>query len=306
MNISDRLDWSLVQVLLAVAEAGSLSGAARVLGLSQPTLGRQVQAAEQALGLSIFRRHARGLELTEAGAALIAPARAMREAAARLQLAAAGQETGLRGTVRITASTVVAHYLLPPILARIRAAEPEIELELHPSDTTENLLFREADIAVRMYRPEQLDVITRHVGEIGIGLYAAQSYLDRRGTPTTVEELQQHDWVGFDRSELMLRALRRMGWQVDRGFFRTRCDDQATYWQLVAAGCGIGGGQHHIGRSTPGVVRLMPELPIPSLPMWLTAAEALRQTPRLRRVWDLLAEGLRAAVSEPSETGAKA
>jgi DNA-binding transcriptional LysR family regulator len=292
VNTSDPLDWSLIRAVLAVAEAGSLSAAARELGLSQPTLGRQVQAAEQALGLAIFRRHPRGLELTEAGAALIQPARDMAAAAARLALAAAGRDARLSGTVRITASVVMAHQVLPAILARLRAEEPEIEIELNASDATDNLLWREADIAVRMYRPEQLDLIARHLGDIPLGVFAAESYIARRGAPQTAEEMLQHDWVGLDRSDLMIRGFAAAGWKVDRHFFKFRCDDQAANWALVQAGAGLGIAQLGVGRATPGMVQVVHDLPLPRLPLWLTAAEALRHTPRLRRVWDALAEGL--------------
>lgn len=292
MNSSDPLDWSLIRSLLAVAEAGSLSAAARDLGLSQPTLGRQVQAAEAALGVAIFRRHPRGLELTEAGAALLEPAREMKVAAAKLSLLAAGRETRLSGTVRISASMVTAHYTLPPILARLRADEPEIEIELHASDASDNLLWREADIAVRMYRPDQPDLIARHLGNSRLGVFAAQGYLDRRGVPKTVEDMMRHDWVGLDRADLMLVGFRQLGQPVDRHFFRTRCDDQAANWALVRAGAGLGITQVAVARAAPGMVQVVPDLPLPALPVWLTAAEALRHTPRLRRVWDALAEGL--------------
>lgn len=292
MNGYDKFDWSLVQVLLAVAETGSLSGAARELGLSQPTLGRQVKAAEKVLGVRLFQRHARGLRLTDQGAALIGPARQMQSAAARLQLAAASRQEGEGGTVRITASAVVAHYLLPPIMARIRVLEPQIQLELHPTDRSANLLFGDADIAIRMYRPEQLELIARNLGSLGIGLFAADSYLSRNGTPETEQELMAHDWVGHDRSDLLLRGMRQMGWPVERSFFATRCDDQAAYWRLVEAGCGIGVAPIRVARASHAVHRILPELKIPPLPIWLAAPEALHRSARLRRVWDLLAEGL--------------
>lgn len=293
MNGDEPLDWSQIRVLLAVAEAGSLSAAARELAQSQPTLGRQVQAAEAALGFPVFRRHAKGLALTEEGAALIGPAREMRAAAGRLALAAAGRDARLAGTVRISASVIVSHFVLPPILARLRAEAPEIEIELNPSDASDNLLWREADIAIRMYRPEQGDLIARHLGDSPLGVFAAESYLARRGRPERVEDLLRHDWVGLDRSDLLLRGFQQMGWRIaDRHFFGLRCDDQAAGWAMVRAGAGIGIGQIAIGRTEPGLVQVVPELPLPKLPVWLTAAEALRHTPRLRRVWDALAEGL--------------
>ena len=292
MNAETDPDWSLIRVFLAVAEAGSLSAAAETLGLSQPTLSRQVRAAERALGGPLFRRHARGLSLTEAGAALVTDARAMKAAAARLGLSAAGRGGTLKGTVRITASGAVSFHILPPILACLRREEPEIELELHPSDTTENLLFREADIAVRMYRPQQLDIVTRQIGTLEIGLYAARSYLDRVGLPGTFEALRAHAWIGFDRSENIIQGMRDLGVEVDRSFFGLRCDDNVTYWALLRAGCGIGVAPVVAGDTAPDLVRLMPEVPIPGLPVWLAAHEALRETPRLRRVWDALAWGL--------------
>lgn len=288
------LDWSLIQGFLAVADTGSLSAAARLVGASQPTLGRQVQAVEAALGVELFRRHPRGLALTDTGAAMLPAAQAMRDAAGQMALIAAGKDQGLAGPVRITASVVVSHFILPPILAALRAEEPGISIDLVASDSTENLLFREADIAVRMYRPEQLDMITRHVTDLSLGVYAASCYLDRVGRPETIDAALALDWVGYDRNELMLRGMRQAGWAVDRDFFALRTDDQAANWQLVHAGCGLGVAQQAIGGADPGVEHLLPELDLPRLPVWLTAHEALRRVPRVARVWQALEAGLSA------------
>ena len=157
------LDWSLVQAFLAGAETGSLSGAARSLGTSQPTLGRQVKAIESQLGAELFHRQPRGLALTQTGADLLAPAQAMQDAVRQMTLTAAGQQARLDGTVRITASVATSAEHLPPIIAKIRKLEPQIAIELVPSDDTSNLLYREADIAVRMYRHTLLDLITQHI-----------------------------------------------------------------------------------------------------------------------------------------------
>lgn len=281
-----------MRAFLAVAESGSLSGAARALGTSQPTLGRQVKEMEERLGAALFRRHARGFDLTETGAALIAPAERMRAAMREVALTAAGSETRLEGTVRITASVVVSHFILPPVLVRIRQAEPEIRIDLIPSDRSENLLYREADIAIRMYRPTQLDVVTRRLGEAPIGAFGATGYLDRRGRPATPEALLDHDLVGLDRDDLLIRAMRDMGWPAERDWFVLRCDEQAVIWQLVRAGGGIGFAQLEIGLSDPLVEQVLPDLPVPALPVWLAAPEAMRRTPRIRRVWDMLEAGL--------------
>jgi DNA-binding transcriptional LysR family regulator len=297
----NALEWSLVQAFLAVAETGSLSGAARMLGTSQPTLGRQIKTLEAQLGADLFLRQARGLALSETGTALIAPAQAMRTAAGQIALTAAGRAERLEGTVRITASVSMAVYHLPPIIARIRIAEPHIAIELVPSDATTNLLYREADIAVRMYRPTQLDLVTQHLGDLELSVFAAHSYLARRGMPTAMDQFADHDFVGYDRSGDIVDGFRAAGVLISRDFFKTRCDDNVVYWELVHAGCGIGFAQVTIGRADP----LVRELPfgqmVPKLEMWLTAHEAMRQTPRIRRVWDLLAEGLRPlTISHPS------
>ncbi|PKP71022.1 MAG: LysR family transcriptional regulator [Alphaproteobacteria bacterium HGW-Alphaproteobacteria-4] len=286
-------DWTLLRSLLAVAEAGSLSAAARVLGLSQPTLGRHIRALEANLGQPLFTRAPDGLRQTQAAADLIPHARAMREAAERLALAAAARGEGLAGAVRISASRIVAHHLLPPILARLREKHPEIEIDLSASDASENLMFREADIALRMYRPTEPEVAARHLADLPMGLYAARSYLDRAGRPQTMDDLLALQWVGFDRSDLILRMMARLGVTVGRNFFATRCDDQLVYWNLVRAGCGVGGMQARIGDADPGLERVASFVALPALPVWLTVAEALRAVPHIRLVLNALAQGLR-------------
>jgi DNA-binding transcriptional LysR family regulator len=290
----DMPDWTLVRSFLAVAEAGSLSAAARATGISQPTLGRHVQAVEVALEVKLFTRTAQGQDLTEAGQALLTPARAMQAAAAELTLTAKGHASGLEGTVRLTASRIVSHYILPPILARLRIAEPGIQIEIVPSDTTENLLFGEADIALRMYRPTQPDLVARHVGNLALGLYAARTYLDRKGRPTSPEEVMQLDFIGQDRMEQIIGVMGGLGIAVDRSFFPVRCDDPLTYVELVRAGCGVGGILRRVGDSDALLDRidLIPDLPL--LPVWLTAAPRLRQSPRLILVWDALAQAFAA------------
>ncbi|MEY8840608.1 LysR family transcriptional regulator, partial [Cribrihabitans sp. XS_ASV171] len=247
----DLADWSLVQSFLAVAETGSLSAAARRTGRSQPTLGRQIQAFEDALGVVVFERHARGLRLSEAGRDILPMARQMRDAMQELSLSAAGRSERLEGAVRITASVFASHHLLPPILAEIRHAEPAIQLELVPTDSSENLLYREADIAVRMYPPRQVDIVAQHIRDLALAPFAATSYLDRHGRPKTVEDLMRHDIVGFDTSDLIIATMRQMGFEAERENFPVRCDSQTTYWELVRAGCGIGFCQCSVARHDP-------------------------------------------------------
>ena len=293
MDISDTPpDWSLIQSFLAVAEAGSLSAAARALGRSQPSLGRDIRALEAQLGAALFDRHARGLAPSATGARLLQHARRMREEIAAIALTAAGEARQLAGTVRITASVFVAHYLLPPILADIRRAEPDIQIDLLPSDDSENLLFRAADIALRMYRPTHPDLIARHVAEVPMGIFAAKTYLARAGRPHDAADLTHHALVGFDHNPLIIEAMQVQGVAASRDGFALRCDNQATYWELVRAGCGLGFTQCPVGRADPLVEEIELGLPMPRLPLWLAAPGVMRRTPRIARVWELLFAGL--------------
>ncbi|MEO9865164.1 MAG: LysR family transcriptional regulator [Yoonia sp.] len=291
------LDWSLAQAFLAVAETGSLSAAARKLGTTQPTIGRQIKAMEWQLGAELFHRAPRGLSLTHTGTQLVEPAQAMRDAVNQMTLTAAGQSASLKGTVRITASVATSVYHLPQIISDIRAAEPDIEIELVASDESRNLLFREADIAVRMYRPTQEDLITQHIGEIALGVFASRSYLKRKGGLDDPAQIAEHDVVGYDADKSIIDGMRDAGVPVDRHFFKVRCDDNIAYWNLVRAGCGVGFAQKTLGLDDPEIVEIDLGFPLPTLPVWLTAHEAMRRTPRIRRVWDMLAAGLAPLVS---------
>jgi DNA-binding transcriptional LysR family regulator len=224
---------------------------------------------------------------------MLPPARAMRQAIHEIELRAAGTAAALEGAVRITSSVVVGTEHLPPIIARIRREEPRIELELHVSDETSNLHFREADIAVRLYRPTQLDFVTQHLGDLRFAAFAAKSYVERRGLPRRPEDLLAHDVVGMDRETAILEGFRQAGFPVEREWFKVRADNPTAYWQLVRAGSGIGFGQVLVGARDPELVEIPLGLDLPKLPVWLTAHEAVRHAPRVARVWELLAEELR-------------
>lgn len=281
-------DWTLLRVFLEVAASGSMSRAAQALGSSQPTLSRQIAQLEAQLGHALFERTTRGVRLTEAGTALRAPAERMREHAQQFSMVAAGRSQALAGTVRVTASEMVSAYLLPGMLRSLRDALPEIQIELVASNAVENLLEREADIALRMVRPRQGALIARRLPDQPLALYAHRDYLQAHGRPTPAT-LQRHEWVGYDRSDQMLRGFRDAGFQVDKALFGFRCDNQIVAWQAVRAGLGIGVGMVRVAAQAPELVRVLPKIPVPPLPLWLTAHRELRGTPRLKRVFDHLA-----------------
>jgi DNA-binding transcriptional LysR family regulator len=287
-----EIDWAKLQSFTAVAEHGSLSAAARILGASQPTLSRHIASLEEEIGVQLFDRTSTGLMLTATGAELYQHASQMREAATHLALIASGRSQELSGTVRITASETVALHALPAIIAAFRQLEPQIAIELVASNETENLLKREADIAVRMYRPTQNDVITRKVGVLKLGLYASLDYLQRRGEPGSADDLARHDFIGFDRADTFIEGFRAHGMTVDRDFFSLRTDAQFLHLELALAGCGLAMLHRDVGAAHASLRPVLPDLVAPDLPIWLTAHAELRTSPRVRRTYDFLAERL--------------
>lgn len=290
------LDWNLLRALGAVLDAGSLTQAAVRLGTSQPTLSRQIAALESQLGTPLFTRGSRRLQPTPAALALAEPAQRMAAAAQACALAAdaaAGAADDLAGSVRLTASEVVSLDMLPALLADLARRHPQIQVELVPGDALSNLLEREADIAVRMLRPTQGTLITRHIADWPLGFYAHRDLLAAHGGPPTVDTLAQHRWVGMDQSTQLLDGFRAAGFAVDRRFFAFRCDAQPVNLAMVRAGVGIGIVLQPLARRDPDLVQVLPELDLPVLPVWLTAHQALRSSRRLQVVFDALAEGLR-------------
>lgn len=288
------MDWQLIQIFLKVAEAGSLSQASASLNMSQPTVGRYIAELETQVGGSLFNRQRTGMELSPAGLDLVEYARAMAQSAEQFQLKAAGANQSLSGTVRLTASHVVATYILPPLITQFQRQEPDIQLEIVASNTTENLLARDADIAIRMFQPTQQELISCKVNELSLGVYASEVYLNHFGTPHDLEQLMQHRLVGYDRAEVIIKGMAAAGFKIGREFFVLRTDDEVAYWEYVKAGAGIGFGANFIARQSPHLQRLFPELPIGALPIWLTAHQELRTNRRIRRVMDFFSKQLRA------------
>lgn len=282
-----NLGWNHWQVFLALAEGGSTAAAARALGQTQPTLSRQLAALEGAAGLDLFERHPRGLRLTAAGQELLPAARRMRDAAQGLSLALAARDTSLAGTVRLTASEIVSAHFLPAVLAPLRAAHPEIQIELVASNALEDLLARSADLAVRMTRPTEPTLVARRLADWPLGFYAHRDYLARHGVPTPAT-LAQHVWLGEDRGTQLIDGFRAGGFDIGRDFFAWRCDNHLVTWEAVRAGLGIGVGLQALAARDAALHQVLREFAIPPLPLWLTAHRELRDTPRLRLVFEAL------------------
>ncbi|TNE85307.1 MAG: LysR family transcriptional regulator [Deltaproteobacteria bacterium] len=286
-------DWNRARALLATAEEGSFSGAARALGATQPTIGRQVAALEDELGVTLVQRVGRGLELTEAGLDLIEHIRAMRDAARRVSLTATGRSRSLEGLVRITASESQCAFLLPPILARIRELHPGIELDLVATTEVRDLRKREADIALRNFRPTDPELTARKVREDPAWLYGTHAYLADIGPIETAEDLQRAQLLAFDRSEVFLGHLRHMGAALTQENLAIATRNHLVQWALCRAGLGLCFMMEDVGDAEPSVARIPAVMPPMVVPLWLTTHRAVHTSRRLRVVFDLLAAGLR-------------
>jgi DNA-binding transcriptional LysR family regulator len=292
------IDWSLYRTLLAVIDTGSLSAAARRLGLSQPTVGRHVAELEAGLGAgALFTRSQAGLMPTEAALALKPHAEAMAAAAEALARTASGEAQAETGVVRITASEVMGVEVLPAILAAFHEAHPGITLELALSNRQEDLLRRDADIAVRMVRPTQDALFARRVGAVPVRLYAHKRYLAAHGAPDSLRS-PGHSAVGFDRDVATLRALEALQLPLNREMFAFRSDSDLAQLAAVRAGFGVGGCQTGIARRDPDLVPVLEHAFSFDMEVWVAMHEDLKTTRRMRLVFDALAEGLTAYVKE--------
>lgn len=285
-------DWNQARACLATLEEGSLSAAARVLKVAQPTVGRQIAALEAALGVVLFERAGRDLVPTPAARALAGPLRAMAEAALGVALAAAGREEGLAGRVTISASDSVAAYVLPPILSALAEASPEIEIGVVVTNHLSDLRRREADIALRHARPEEPELVARRVSAGQANLYAAPAFLSRHGRPGDLAALAGLPFVGFTAPERMGAILAERGVPVGPREIRLHSENTVAGWELVRAGLGIGLMLDLVARQTPGVERIVPDFPPVPVELWLVTHRELHLSPRIRRVWDHLAGAL--------------
>lgn len=290
-------DWDLFQSLHAVLEAGTLSAAARLRGLTQPTLGRHIETLEQRLGAPLFLRSPRGLQPTDLARELKPHLHDMAAAASAAVRDASGAADSLVGSIRITASEVVGGEVLPPMLTAFREKHPGVVIELMLSNINDDLSRREADIAVRMTPPSQSSLVARKVGEVSLGFYATADYLARHGTPQLLEDFKQHAMIGFDSPGRGIRDVPGLNMPVSRETFTFRSDNDLAQLAAMRAGFGIGVCQDGIAERS-GLVRVLPDFVLFRLGVWVVMHENLRGSRRMRLMFDHLVEGLTAYVRE--------
>lgn len=289
---SVSFDWNQARAFLATVEEGSLSAAARALGVTQPTLGRQVSALEDQLDVVLFERVGRSLVPTQSGIELLDHVRAMREAANRISLTASGQSQAIEGQVRITASDILSAHILPPVLKQLRDIAPLVDIDVVASNDIRDLQLREADIAIRHVRPEQPDLIARLVNETTAGLYASTDYLARRGRPQSLQDLGEHDFVGFADNDRLIEALATFGATLSLQNFRVSSQSGVVSWEMARSGLGITVMTDGVAGSTPDMEKILPDNEPFSIPVWLVTHRELHTSRRIRLVYDLLASFL--------------
>lgn len=296
-------DWNQVRAFLATAEEGSLSGAARALNSTQPTIGRQISALEGSLGVTLLERSVRGLTLTQAGRELLDHVRAMGEAATLISMAADGQSQDVTGEVTVTATDLMSAAILPAILAPLRQSAPGIRVRIVATADIRNLMQREADIAIRHVRPNQPDLIARHVADFRGTLYGASAYLERAGRPRTPREVADHAFVGSPDPDRLIAPLHNHGVPVRAENFVMSSDSNVVEWELVKAGYGISLLPEVLCEAEPGIEKVLPSLPSLQFPVWLVTHRELRTNRRIRVVFDTLARGLAEIARAPSMQG---
>ena len=289
---SVKFDWNRARAFLVTAEEGSLSAAARALGMTQPTLGRQVTALEEELGVVLFERVGTGLVLTPGGLDLLDHVRSMGDAATRISLAANGQSQDIEGNICISVSEVLAVFSLPPIIAKLRQQEPKISVEILVTNGVSDLKRREADIAIRNFRPTQLELIAKKIKDVSARLYATPDYLKKIGNPSSPNELDHADFISFDGTGMIINGLNELGLNLSKKNFPILTENYIAHWELVKQGLGIGIMPENVGDAEPLVKQALPELDPIVFPIWLTTHRELNTSKRVRVVYDLLAAEL--------------
>ncbi len=289
---SDAFDWNQARSFLAAFETGSLSAAARELGLTQPTLSRQISALEESLGVILLERGHRSLSLTQPGLELLEHVRTMREAAERVALAASGQSQDIEGQVCITASDSMSTYHLPPLLKKLRSIAPGIQVEVLASNEVKNLLKREADIAIRHVRPEQLDLITKLIKEPAANLYASTAYLDELGRPESVDDLLNATFIGFESPERTVPIYNSFGLSITTANVHYITNSGIVVREMIKQDLGIGILDENTVAITDGIEQVLPSLETMTFPIWLTTHRELHTNRRIRIVYDFFAEEL--------------
>jgi DNA-binding transcriptional LysR family regulator len=299
---SSQFNWTLLRSFLAIYNTGSVAAAARLLAMQQPTLSRQLAELENQLAVTLFERSSKGLHPTAAAHQIHAFAADMAKSASQLCLALSDLGAELKGTVRIYASQVIATTLLPSVLAEILQEQPGLQIELVATDETPDLLQRDADIGFWLSEPQALDIVSRKLGTVSIVAMASTDYLQRCGTPVTLDDLSAHKFLGHDKVDVMLLWFKQFGLMPDKYHFAFRTDDKPSYIEALKAGVGIGFVSHYLLQKQPDLQQVLPALPLPEFGVWLATHRDVSNNKLIRAVYDRLTRDISQILQADSST----
>lgn len=283
----DQIDWHLWRSFATACRARSLSGAARSLGTTQPTISRQIAQLEAAIGQTLFSRSKSGLVPTDHARALMPIAVAMIDQANSLERLARSTRTAEATTLNLTASQITGTMVLPSILAAFLDAHPTMRITLSLSDTVENVLERAADVAVRHTEPTQQELWGRKIGSVPIKLYAHRDYVQRHGVPGDLAELSHHRLVASSGHLRRLPELTALGLQP-----AFDCSDDVGLIAVLRAGVGIGYCQTPLAVIESDLVPILPHYVPAVLPFWVVTHRDLRGVPAVRMLMQHLGGAL--------------
>jgi DNA-binding transcriptional LysR family regulator len=294
----DEPEWGDFRVVLALSRGGSVAGAARLLGVDSSTVSRRLAAIEQSLGACLVVRGGREFAFTAEGKAAVAAAEAMESVVANTAATIRAIRTAIDGVVKVSAVP----SMLRTFMALLPAATekyPRLSIEFSAAVKTVDLAKGEADIAIRMSQPRELDLIAKRAFEMGFCVFASKAYLDRHGAPTHPDQLREHKLIRYSEHMLHLPWFAWLETHANKGAPAMRADGTEMATSLVAAGSGIGVLPAFSGDHSPELIRVFAE-PIAFAVGWIVYHETARASARVRAVIELLTEFVAAKSEELS------
>jgi DNA-binding transcriptional LysR family regulator len=282
------MNWDGFRYFTAAAEAGSLSAAATLLESNQSTIGRHIDTLESSLGIKLFRRSVKGLSLTKDGQAIYEQAKYIQNSVVRIQRLAQGAEVDASGTVRLSLPEGLSQEVLIPALDNFYQQYPNVKLVFNVSATTANLRQGEADVAVRLFRPEESDLVIKFLGEMTLGLYASSAYKENHGLPKQLKDIRKHKVIVYGEQ---LSILPENQWLLNHSEDALRIlssDSTVTRFKATASGVGLSLQPDVLAQTSPNLIRLFKSAQLPSHKVWLVYHEDVRKIPRIRAVVDFL------------------
>ena len=293
-----KLPWEWVQSFITVAEQGSLSKAASELGTSQPTLSRQMAALEQRIEMTLFDRSTQGLKLTDAGSKLIESSEEMKRAAEQFNRTATGAITSIEGSIRISANEIIGLYYLPEIISEFHQLYPQVQVEIEISNSEISLNKRDADIALRMFRPTQLDLIAKRLPDIGLSFVASKEYLKKHSEPKSMDDINGHRLIGYDRAMQFKQAIKELGWPLTDKDFCNKTDFLPLHIELSRRGVGITATHNYLLERFTDLKVILEDVYIPSLEFWIVCHADVQHNRRIRIMMDFLTNSFQTKLNQ--------